>query len=257
MNKIKNRLVFLIAIMIVAGSCRSNHYKDHSLTVKEYRKLGMPDYNKIWTRVDYVKAFSALSSVKLYQPMSLPRKHSRKSAKVFRSLINKANLSFVGDTTIPLAQRAMEIQFLPGYLSNLRNLYYDKLNPEQYYNEELIDIYIFQLYIFKNMLDLAGKIMNSEDEDAISLRSGSRAVFNSYYNFTVFLLEEQLKSDVYSESDIERLSDAVAESLQLNKGWFESSDKQKINSLMEGVLEKTTSGIIRDNCRKSLEAFEN
>ena len=121
----------------------------------------------------------------------------------------------------------------------------------------VIDIYIFQLYIFKNMLDLAGKIMNSEDEDAISLRSGSRAVFNSYYNFTVFLLEEQLKSDVYSESDIERLSDAVAESLQLNKGWFESSDKQKINSLMEGVLEKTTSGIIRDNCRKSLEAFEN
>lgn len=257
MNRLKSIFIILSSITIGLGSCNFIHKKDLSLTDKEYQKAGMPGYSKTWSRPDYLKALSALSSLKLYHPMSLPRADSRRSGKIFYSFINRENLSFVRDTSLSLAQRAFELQGFSNYQDNLRSVYFNKSRDEQYYNKELIDIYIFGLFVYKTMLDLALDILNSEDTEDISLQPGSLTVFISYNNLLTFVMKEQLKSKVYSSADLKRLSSEVSGSLISNHRWFQSVGADSINIRIENVIEKTSSDAVRDNYKKALAAFRN
>ena len=45
MFKITNPVIFLALMMIVLQSCTDSK-EDHSLSIKEYVRLGMPDYKK-------------------------------------------------------------------------------------------------------------------------------------------------------------------------------------------------------------------
>jgi hypothetical protein len=86
------QLLVSLAILLLAASC-SLFEKDHTLKPEAYQRLGMPDYKKVWTNDDYVSCNITLSSLKINDPLSLPRKNSRKSGPLFKRMVSEENIS--------------------------------------------------------------------------------------------------------------------------------------------------------------------
>jgi hypothetical protein len=252
----KNTLIISILILSLNLSCNKIVKKDLSLTPEEYHRMGMPDQKILSSNNDYMRTISVLYRLKSRTPLSYPRKHSKKSGAVFACLINKDNLSFVNDTTLSLHDRAMRIQSLSTLQNTELQTYTDNLNSEQYYNEELIDIYIYGLFVYEKMFELAGKINNSKEEADIAMQSGSRMVVNGYLNMITRVFAEQVKSGIYSRRDLERLSIEVSGSLIKNQHWFESIDNQKISGEIQKVIEKSPFGNVKNNYQKVIRALE-
>jgi hypothetical protein len=255
MYKLKNSVIILILITLITVSCNKSSKKDLSLTTKEYEAMGMPDHIKLWSSQAYNRAFTVLSNLKLKDPLSYPRKNSNKSGDVFSRFVNKENLAFVNDSSISLVDRAYEIQAFAGVQNKLIRSYTDDLKPEQYYDEELIDSYIFGLYLHDKMLELAIEIYNSEEQSVINMRSGIRAVLNGYVQMSCVILGEQIKSNVYSNKDLDRLSNEVSRSLTDNLKWIQPADRQKIAVQIQSVIEKSPSDYIKNNYIKTLKVL--
>jgi hypothetical protein len=251
----RNFLIFLILVIFVSGACERFIHKDYSLTVKEYQKLGMPDPDKSWSIRNYFDAHVTLGTLKIYNPKSLPRKHSKKSGAIFNRMVNKEILSAFDEPGIPLTSKAMEIQQFARLPSDMISLYSDKLKSEQYYNEELADIYIFALRVQDKKMELAGKIMNSKDEADISFQYGLKSVVNNYLSMIKIILEVQLKSKVYHKKDLERLSMEVSRSLTQNQEFILGTDKETLTSQIQSVIEKSPSGNIKENYIKTLKVL--
>lgn len=256
MYNFKNTLALLILLTLITGSCKKISNKDLSLTVKEYQALGMPDPDKIWATQDYLKAHGTLSNLRMKDPLAFPRKHSRKSGSVFRRIINKENLTYINDTTFSLRDRALEIMNFSSLLNNLSYMYTDNIKSEQNYKEELIDIDIFELYVREKMLDLAGQIMNSKKQSDIIMQSGTGSVISGYVVLISIILGDQVKSNVYSSRDLDRLSKEVSRSIKDYLHWLGPAEKQKIGSSIRNTIDKTTSDSIKDVYRKTLKLLE-
>ncbi len=103
----------------------------------------MPDYDKIWTQMDYIDAFFVLNKIKIRKPKSLPRKNSRKSGMHFNRMLSEENFSFLESDTLSLSDKAYEIQNYSNIQGELLRFYTDMFNKDQYYHDELIDIYFW------------------------------------------------------------------------------------------------------------------
>jgi hypothetical protein len=225
--------------------------------VEEYRKLGMPDHNKIWTNDDYVNASITLSTLKTHYPLSLPRKNSKKSGEVFSRIVNEANLSFIKDTVFPLRIRAYLVQHFTQFGSEMEQFYSVESDSENYYKEELIDLKMFGLYVHEKMLELAWIIMDSDDESDKSIQSGMQAVRNNYVRLIIRLLNEQVKQDEYKTSDLGRLSDKISVSLVKNNKWFLPTERDTIIIHIEENIQKFPSEYnIKNNYIKTLKILK-
>jgi hypothetical protein len=253
MSRMKNSFILLILIMLISGSCKNSLKNDHSLTVKEYEKMGMPDLKKLWSSKAYTQVFAVLSKVKMNDPLTYPRKNSRKSGDVFSRFINKENLSFLNDPTISLRDKAFEMQSFSSVQNTLTQKYTDDFRVEQYYNVELIETYIFGLYVHEKMLDLAGEIMNSNDDYLSNMKAGIKIVLNGYVQMTIFMMGEQVKSNVYQIKDLEKLSTEVSHSLIKNMKSIEPENRQKIAPHLNDVIEKSPSDYIKKNYQQVLK----
>jgi hypothetical protein len=252
MYKLKSSAIILLMTVLISGSCKNSSLEDLSLTTKEYQKMGMPDQLKLSSNHDCLKVLATLNVLRARNPLAYPRKHSKKSGTVFSSFINKENLSFADDEGLALRDRALRIQSFSTFQNALIQIYTDKLKPEQYYNEELIDFYIYQLFLRSKMLKLAAKIMNSKDESDVSMQSGLTVVLNSYISLINLILEEQSKTKVYHHEDLERLSMEVSQSLIKNIEWIEQSEREEIAVKVQRTIENSTSGNIKNNYYKAL-----
>jgi hypothetical protein len=257
MNILRNSLIFLSLIILINGSCKKQSGKDLSLTVKEYQKLGMPDHNKIWSIQDYTKALTTLSNLRLYNPLSFPRKYSKKSGSVFNRFIDTENLSFINDKNLSLSDKALQVQYFAGFQNDLRRMYTDELKSEQYYAKELIDIDVYGLSVYKKMFDVAGEIMKSNEESVASMKSGLKAVQFGYVRLITIIIGEQVKSGVYQAKDLETLSMEVSNSLIENLEWIEPPDRQSITLSLQSSIDKFPSEYIKDNYQKALEKLSN
>lgn len=247
MYRLKNSAFILLMTLLFSGSCKNSSTKDLSLTTKEYQKMGMPDLPELNSNHDCLKVLTTLNVLRARNPLGYPRKHSIKSGTVFSSFINKENLSFAEDEGLTLRERALRIQSFSTFQNALIQIYTDKLKSEQYYNEELIDLYIYQLFVRSTMLKLAAKIMNSKEESDISMQSGLTVVLNGYKSLINMILEEQEKTSVFNREDLERLSMAVSQSLIENIGWIVQSEREEIAAKVQGIIENSTSDNIKNN----------
>jgi len=252
---LNTKVLFLVVILMVTISGCSLK-KDHSLTPEEYRKLGIPGPQKIWTNQDFLRAQEALSGLRARNFLSLPRKGSQKSGTVYDRMLNKENLSYVNDTSILISDRAFQIMYFSIFFADLDRMYTDNLKTEQFYKDELIDICIFRLFVQGKMLELAGKIMNSTDPSSVGMRSGGQAVASGYSKLIFKALEEQVKFKTYRTRDLERLSMEVSQSLNENLKWIDFAEKQKIVAEIRNVIEKSPPKSIKNNYRKILEVFQ-
>lgn len=256
MYHILNTAVFFQLVMLLATITGCSPEKDHSLTPAEYRKLGMPDHQKIWTNQDFLRAQEALSGLRAKNFLSLPRKGSQKSGAVYNRMLSQENLSYVNDTSILLSDRAFQIMYFSIFFADLNRMYTDNLKTEQFYKEELIDICIFRIFVQGKMLELAGKIMNSKEPSSVGLRSGGQTVASGYSKLIFKALEEQVKFKTYRKRDLERLSLEVSQSLQENLKWIDFAEKQKMVAEIQHVIERSSPKSIKNNYRKILEVIQ-
>jgi hypothetical protein len=246
----------MILVILITGSCDNLLKKDYSLTVKEYQKLGIPDHNRIWTNDDYINSNITLGSIKSDYPLSLPRKNSKKSGAIFSRFINRENLSFTGDTALPLRSRAYLIQHFTRFQGELQQAYSDKTKEEQYYEEELIDIEIFGLFVHERMLSLAEIIMKSTDESLTGIQSGLKTVKYNYLQLIEMLLAEQVRTKAYSTKNLEKLSKEVSRSLIENHEWILPADRLTISAQIQSTIDKSSSKIVKADYQKILNALD-
>ena len=255
MTKLKRTFIFFLCSLIILlnQSCVDIFKKDYSLTQKGYQKIGMPDYRKTWSKEEYGMALSALKNVKLYNPLSLPKKNSRKSGKIFKRLLSEENLAFLNDSTIALNDKAFTVQYFSSFQKGLIFLYTLGVKDVTYYNKELIDIYIFGLCVYRNMLELADQISKSTDMISVEMNPGRSFVTQSYLNLIYTIAEEQVKADKYSKKDLKRLSKELLQSLSDNWKWINQSDREQIKKRMTRVIKNPPSDAIRNSYQKMLE----
>jgi hypothetical protein len=229
----------LFVMILIAFSCGRKAETDHSFSEEEYRKTGMPDPSVDWKLADYRQAFVALSQLKMENPHSLPRKKSARSGRYFSRMINRENLSFLRDGSLSLQEKAMQIQSYILVHNDLTDLYTDLYTSEQYYNKELVDLYIFGLYIMQEMLQLSQVINESDDVEAGWMKSGLPTLRFSYVSLISYILDNQKNGSAYKTEDLERLADSLYISVKTNSTWMEENARatlaQQIRIVMDSV----------------------
>jgi hypothetical protein len=253
MYRLKNYLILLILVTLISGSCKNSLKNDQSLKLKEYLGAGIPDPTKLWASEAYLQTITTLKTIRRNNFQSLPRKASRRSGVVFKNFVNKENLSFLDEGNLSLSEKAHLVKYFPSLQSDLKRMYTDESKTEQYYSEELIDIYIFGLFIYEKMLDLADKMQNPDVSVNVDMKSGLQKVMYGYLNMVVKDLDEQVKSNIYEARDLDSLSLAISSSLIKNKGWIRPADIQTISAKIQNTIDKSSSDYIKDNYRKALE----
>jgi hypothetical protein len=243
--KNKSFIVFLV-ITLILTSCEKSSDRDQSLAPEEYIDTGMPDHSKLWNLQDYSTACEYLDNLKTFKPLSLPRKNSKKSGVYFSRIINPENLSFLQDESIPLNERALQIQQYVEIQGLLISIYTDINNTEQYYKRELIDLYIFGLTIAQNMLDLGNIINESVDEEDIKMQDRFHSIKNLYIKMVLFVLENQRKTTLFEEKDLIRLTDFISNSLSVNLEWLEPDAVEVLKQRIQEVIDNTTSEQIKN-----------
>ena len=244
----------LIVYLLTMTFCSKSDKEDLSLSQKEYLELGLPEYNRVWTQDDYINSFIELNKLKLTNPFSLPRKNSKKSGVYFDRMLSDENFSFLYSDTLSLSEKAYQIQYYSSIQNELIRLYTNVLNRDQYYHEELVELYIFGLNVTQKKLDLANKIMNSEDERDKRMQYGLYSVQLGYLEMVLYILENHNISASYNKKDLERLSGEVSESIKNNKEWMKPNDAERLKQKLQIVADNTPSEIARNNY---LELIEN
>lgn len=252
MYRPRNILILIFLIIGVSGSCKNLFRKDLSLTAPQYFGQGMPDHKKTWTQQDFIKAQRTMNDLLVRNFYLLPRKHSRKSSEVFKRIISKDNLSFLEDSAISLRDKAYRMQSIGNFTGVMGTIYTDKLKTQQYYGEELTDIFIFHLYVRNKMLELAEKINKSTSQEEMALQSGRSGIVSSYVLLITFLVNEQEKTQAYSSIELRRLNREILNSITENIKYLDPESKQKINTVIKNSIEKSPSRFTRKNFKKIL-----
>jgi hypothetical protein len=243
----------IYVILFIFVSCGTLADKDLSLSSGEYQAFQMPDPSKIWNQEDYWKAYGALLKVKNQKPYSLPRKGSNKSGEYFDRMTSMENFSFLNSDTLSLKEKAYRIQPFLVIQSELTDVYTNIYGEEQYYNRELIDLYLLGLTISDKMLELAKKINDSDDPEDRSMQSGYDAILFTFVSTIQFILEEQKNPSTYREEDLERLSDSISTAVLRNLKWLRPSDKQMIETRISHVVDSVSSPHVRKNYQTLLD----
>ncbi len=256
-NSTKTTNLFLVfSMVLLLFSACSTKNKDHSIGMKELKKMGMPDCNKIWSGKEYTKAYSILMNIKNQQPYKLPRKGSEKSGEVFDRLINPENMSFLHNDTIPLHIRAQAILRFLGTYEDIIDIYSNILMKKQYYTPELVDIYLFGLDIMQEMLILGEKINQSDDPNAVAYQEGFPAIQQFYITMLLKHLKVQINNSEYSNEELEKLSKGISESINKNLNWFDQAQKDTLKQEMQTVINAASTEKIKAEYEALLKSFD-
>lgn len=246
----KNYIFLFLMLSFILSSCNKADTPDHSLSLEEYAKLGMPDYNKIWDMNDYSMAFFVLNTLKVEKPKALPTRDSEISAVIFRRMISLENLLFLNDESLPLWARADMIKLFVNTLMELKVAYTLVGMEKQYYARELMDIDIYRISVLHKMLELGQLINESEDPSDVAMQADFPQIQQLYVNIIVELLQEQQKSSQYPRTSLELLSDSISASVTRNLDWFDEDASGSIEEAMSSVMDQTPSWKIKSDYRE-------
>jgi len=249
----KNYVLLILILSVSLNSCKKANDTDHSLTLVEYKELGMPDYNSVWSMQDYSNAFYVLNTLKYENAKALPSRESERSKVLFSRMISIDNLSFLQDETLPLYAKAELIKWFVNTLMELKVAYTTIGSNTQYYIRELIDIDIFRVSVAQKMLELGNEINESEDPSDVDMQSDYPAIQLMYLNILTELFELQQYTSLYPEQTLELLSDSLSASVKRNMLWFDEDASALIEQAMLTVQDKTSSRKIRNNYRELTE----
>ena len=236
--------ILAMSIILLFSKCNPGP-ADQSLSTEDYLKMGMPGTTELWTYADYQQCCVALSNLKALKPKSMPRKESNKSESYFNRMIDLRNFAFLADEKLTLKQRAYRIQSYIDIQRCLVTAYTEMNFREQYYNRELIDLYIFWISIAQHMLDLGQQINESMNEDEIEMQNRYLSIQQMYVSMVLLVIENQLQSQFFSQSDLERLSEFIYNSVKINSEWMNDAMTESIKPHLQKVIDATSSELIK------------
>ena len=242
----KSSHLISLFLLICIVSCSGPKEKDYSYPVEKYLELGIPDINRPWKISEFANVVATLRDIQNNEPLSLPRKDSKKSGQIFEQMISMENLSFLNIDTLPLYEKAYRIQSFLHIQSEYVDIYTDMYKREQYYSKELIECYLFGLRVTQNMINLGRKINESDKPGNVALQSGFSGVQYLHVTMLADALDRQKNTSLYNTEDLERLSDSISVSIRRNISWFDSTHVEMIKPNMRVVIDSTTSDKIRN-----------
>ncbi len=242
----KNSYLILLVFLVSVISCSNPKEKDHSYPLEKYSELGMPDFNRPWKVSEFTDVIATLRKIRNNDFLALPKKGSRNSGELFDHLISMDNLSFLNIDTLPLYEKAYRIQSFILIQSEYIDIYTDLYKREQYFNEELIDFYIFGISYSQKMLDLAYQINESDKPGDIGMQSGFPGIQYGHVFMISTCLEKQKNTSLYKAEDLERLSDSIALSIRRNMSWYDSIAVEQIKHNMLVAIDSSSSDKIRN-----------
>lgn len=250
--KMKNSYLSLLVILVSVISCSDPKEKDYSLPLEKYSELGMPDFSRPWKISEFADVIATLRDILNNEPLSLPRKGSSKSGELFEHLTSMDNLSFLENDSLPLYEKAYRIQSFVLIQDEYVDIYTDLYRREQYYNKELIDIYIFGISVSQKMLNLAYQINESDKPGDVGMQSGFQGIQYGHVFMISTCLGKQKNTSLYKAEDLERLSDSIALSVRRNMSWYDSTAVEQIKDNMLVAIDSSSSDQIRKKYRDIL-----
>ncbi len=238
-------LPLLLIIFFFIGSCHRAQRKDRSLSLEEYKKLGIPDPGKTWSYMDYQKALAGLTQLKLKKRYALPVKDSQRSGVLFNRLVNLENMSFIKNDTLFLYQKAQMAKMYLEIQRELTDLYTDIRTSKQYYNRELIDIYIFGLGILQKMLHLADLINKSNNPMDVNMQTGFHAIQTLYVSHVIWMLNQQKNKSVYLNDDLEIMADSIVTSVLKNKYRMDTTFTNEMKRALQAAIDSASSDNVK------------
>lgn len=251
----KHCLLLTIILSLFLTSCKNAKEIDHSLSLDEYRQLGMPDHKHVWNMEDYSSAFFVLNTVKYENPKALPVRGSERSGILFSRMISMDNLSFLQDVTLPLHAKADLIKWFVNTLMELKVAYTIPGLQEQYYIRELIDIDIFRLSVSHQMLALGQQINKSEDPSDQAMASDYPQIQQMYLNLLSELLGKHQNTTQIPLPTLELLSDSLSSSVSRNTHWFDDQASGTMRQMLNTASENSSSQTIKDNYQALVESL--
>jgi hypothetical protein len=251
----KNCLLLILFLSISLTSCNKTNEIDHSLSLDEYRQLGMPDHKHVWNMEDYSSAFYVLNTLKYENPKALPVRGSEKSGILFSRMISMDNLSFLQDVTLPLHAKADMIKWFVNTLMELKVAYTIPGLQEQYYVRELMDIDIFRLSVSHQMLVLGQQINESGDPSDAAMASDYPQIQQMYLNLLSELFSRQENTAHTPLPSLELLSDSLSSSVKRNMYWFDEQAASSLGKTMQTLIQGTPSRKIKDNYQELIEVL--
>ncbi len=242
----------LSVLLLVVGFGNCSTEQDPSLSISEYQNMGVPDPGVNWGSNDYSKAFESLFKLKLQQPYALPKMESKRSGVLFARLIDLKNLEFLHDDSIPLNQKAHLIKDFLRVHQTLVDLYNNVLMKEQYYHQELMGIHLFGLSIRHQMLALAMMINESSDQKDMAMSTGYSSIRGIYKSFLEYSLQVQFDTAMYTNQELELLSDSITVSLVTNRNHLHSTELAALLGVIDDGLNNAESEYIEQNYQQLL-----
>lgn len=246
MNENFVKSTFLIVFILTGSFSCTKKRVDHSLSLNEYRKLGVPDPDNKWEMADYIQTRSVLAKLKWESPLQLPAKDSEKSGLLFEHMLSLDYLSFLQDSTIVRSEKARRISEFRLVYNYWLDVYTNPTLKQNYYSREVTNIHLFNLTVTEAILKLAREINESDDPADIVLRYGYVSIKSAYLAYLKNYLQPATYGPENFNEDLEKLSDSICHSVLRNREWMDSSAVSTLRQSLRLAMDSISSDEIRD-----------
>ncbi len=79
----KSSHLISLFLLVCLVSCSGPKEKDYSYPIENYMELGIPDISRPWKISEFGNVIATLRDIDNNEPLSLPRKGSKKSGQLF------------------------------------------------------------------------------------------------------------------------------------------------------------------------------
>lgn len=225
----------LLVLILFSSSCNQELSNDKSLTLKEYKRLGMPDLNKLWESHDFYLTYAVLENIKSSRPFELPVKGSNRSGLIFEKMISLENMDFINDATLPNIHKLGMARNYLKIAENWISIYSYVHNGRQYYHKELTYTYLFGLEVTEILLDLNEDPHSANEQENIT--SGINPIQSIYLSGLFNLLQQQGNASQFDESDHELIAKEVTRSINQNKSWIDNTVQSDLKEVLQAIID--------------------
>lgn len=222
-------LQFFLLIPIIL-SCKSKY----SEIPMEKRFWDPNDYNIVIYSIEYLTP----------EGESFPTLSDLETAPIFRKLVDKENVSIVtGDTSLGLRHRTEFASEMFKEYGKLARVYYRMDRQDKFiYDQELVEILKFGLYVQKIYFNLGNEKIRQEADDPnvsrikVILDSNEESLTNNYNNYLDLINNETAMGEVALNS----FAEGITEYFPLTIKDFPNGDFKTMLKKVNDMLKKVT-----------------
>ncbi len=169
-------LLFLFLILVFRQAFLQNPFEgigtpeappdapDQSATAAEFRRIGIPDWDRIWTGEDMAQAEEVLSRLSQRGFQYFPRYESERSGAVFARLTSLDNLKPFTDSKVPLSVRFSAANQFLGPTNQILELYFTGQSRSKIRVIEVVEVMALQLHVAKLNMELVEQAVPELDK---------------------------------------------------------------------------------------------